>query len=84
MMSWCGADPGLLDSATVDLRSLEVFFWVVKLGGFGRAAERLRMTQPAVSGRISQIEARFGVRLLDRVDAHPAGRLNLTPAPALP
>jgi DNA-binding transcriptional LysR family regulator len=43
----------------VDLRSLEVFFWVVKLGGFGRAAERLHMTQPAVSGRISQIEAHF-------------------------
>lgn len=50
----------------VDLRSLEVFFWVVKLGGFGRAAERLHMTQPAVSARISQIEARFAVRLLDR------------------
>lgn len=50
----------------IDLRSLEVFYWVVKLGGFGRAAERLHMTQPAVSGRISQIETRFGVRLLDR------------------
>jgi DNA-binding transcriptional LysR family regulator len=50
----------------VDLRSLEVFYWVVKLGGFGRAAERLHMTQPAVSGRIAQIEARFGLRLLDR------------------
>ena len=50
----------------IDLRSLEVFFWVVKLGGFGRAAERLHMTQPAVSGRISQIEARFQIRLLDR------------------
>ena len=50
----------------VDLRSLEVFFWVVKLGGFGRAAERLHMTQPAVSSRVSQIETRFNVRLLDR------------------
>lgn len=50
----------------IDLRSLEVFYWVVKLGGFGRAAERLHMTQPAVSSRISQIEARFNVRLLDR------------------
>jgi DNA-binding transcriptional LysR family regulator len=55
----------------VDLRSLEVFFWVVKLGGFGRAAERLHMTQPAVSGRISQIEARFAVRLLDRAANRP-------------
>ncbi len=50
----------------VDLRSLEVFYWVVKLGGFSRAAEHLHMTQPAVSGRIAQIEARFGLRLLDR------------------
>ena len=50
----------------VDLRSLEVFFWVVKLGGFGRAAERLHITQPGVSQRISQIEARHNVRLLDR------------------
>ncbi len=49
-----------------DLRSLEVFYWVVHLGGFGRAAERLHMTQPAVSGRIGQLEAAFGVRLLDR------------------
>ena len=50
----------------IDLRSLEVFYWVVKLGGFGRAAERLHMTQPAVSGRIAQIEACYGHRLLDR------------------
>lgn len=50
----------------IDLKSLEVFHWVVKLGGFGRAAERLYMTQPAISARIAQIEARYGVRLLDR------------------
>lgn len=50
----------------IDLRSLEVFYWVVKLGGFGRAAERLQLTQPAVSARIRQIEDRFNTRLLDR------------------
>lgn len=50
----------------IDLRSLEAIFWVVKLGGFRRAAEHLHMTQPAVSLRIGQIEARYGVRLLDR------------------
>jgi len=55
-----------------DLRALEVFYWVVKLGGFGRAAERLHMTQPAVSGRISQIEARCGMRLLDRAASRAA------------
>lgn len=50
----------------IDLRSLEVFFWVVKLGGFSRAAEKLHMTQPAVSNRISQLEARLAVQLIDR------------------
>jgi DNA-binding transcriptional LysR family regulator len=50
----------------IDLRSLEVFFWVVKLGGFSRAAERLHMTQPAVSSRIIQMEALLRFRLLDR------------------
>lgn len=50
----------------IDIRSLEVFFWVVKLGGFGRAAERLHMTQPAVSSRITQMEAVLRSRLLDR------------------
>jgi DNA-binding transcriptional LysR family regulator len=55
----------------IDLRSLEVFYWVVKLGGFGRAAERLHMTQPAVSNRVRQMEDRFGARLLDR-DSHRA------------
>jgi DNA-binding transcriptional LysR family regulator len=56
----------------VDLRSLEVFYWVVKLGGFGRAAERLAMTQPAVSARILQLEQRFATRLLDRAANRPA------------
>ena len=56
----------------IDLRSLEVFFWVVKLGGFGRAGERLHMTQPAVSARISQIESRLRVKLLDRAPHRPA------------
>lgn len=50
----------------VDLRSLEAFYWVAKLGGFGRAAEKLHTTQPAISSRIAQLEARFNVRLFDR------------------
>ena len=50
----------------IDLRTLEVFYWVVKLGGFGRAAEKLHTTQPAGSGRIAQREQSFSIRLLDR------------------
>ncbi len=49
-----------------DLRSLEIFYWVVQLGGFRRAAERLNTTQPAVSARIAGLEATLGTRLLDR------------------
>jgi len=50
----------------MDLRSLEIFYWVVQLGGFRRAADRLNTTQPAVSARIAALEAAVGGRLLDR------------------
>lgn len=59
----------------IDLRSLEVFFWVVKLGGFSRAAEKLHMTQPAVSNRISQLETRLSVQLIDRGRQRHRGNL---------
>jgi DNA-binding transcriptional LysR family regulator len=50
----------------IDIRSLEVFYWVAKLGGFGRAATKLNTTQPAVSARIAALEAEYAVRLLSR------------------
>ncbi|MCK8787746.1 LysR family transcriptional regulator [Roseomonas sp. NAR14] len=50
----------------VDFRSLEVFYWVATLESFGRAAERLYTTQPAVSQRIAALEEEFGGRLLER------------------
>ncbi len=50
----------------IDFRTLEVFYWVVQLGGFRRAADKLHTTQPAVSSRIALLEARLGVSLLDR------------------
>ncbi|MCQ4160365.1 LysR family transcriptional regulator [Roseomonas sp. GC11] len=49
-----------------DIRDLEVFYWVARLGGFRRAAERLHTTQPAISLRIAGLEERLGVRLLER------------------
>lgn len=49
-----------------DLRSLETFVWVAHLGGFRAAAEKLNTTQPAVSQRIAQLEAEFGLKLFDR------------------
>ncbi len=50
----------------IDPRSLELFYWVVQLGGFRRAAEKLATTQPAVSARIAALEAAVGVRLMER------------------
>ena len=50
----------------IDLRSLEVFYWVVHLGGFRRAAAKLNTTQPAVSSRIAKLETALGGPLLDR------------------
>lgn len=39
---------------------------IADAGGFGRAAERLGMTQPGVSKAIARLEARVGARLVER------------------
>ena len=72
----------------IDPKSVEVFYWVVTLGGFRRAAEKMATTQPAVSARIAGLEAGLGVRLLDRgqrrrVSATPAGLQLMTYAERL-
>ncbi len=41
----------------IDLRSLEIFYWIVQLGGFQRAAVKLNTTQPAVSSHIATLES---------------------------
>ena len=46
----------------LDFRTIETFLWVVKLGSFRGAAQRLNTTQPAISQRIAQLE-----RELERV-----------------
>ena len=50
----------------VDFRSIETFLWVVTLGSFRGAAQRLNTTQPAISQRIAQLEREMGVKLLNR------------------
>ncbi|MBP2299291.1 LysR family transcriptional regulator [Azospirillum picis] len=51
----------------LDLKSLEIFVWTMRLGGYRRAAERLNTTQPAVSARIAQLQDELGVPLFERV-----------------
>ena len=50
----------------VDLKALETFLWVVTLGSFRGAAQKLNTTQPAISQRIAQLERDLGVKLLQR------------------
>ena len=50
----------------MNIRQIETFYWVVQLGGFAAAAERLNATQSTVSMRIQEIEKDLGVQLFDR------------------
>jgi DNA-binding transcriptional LysR family regulator len=50
----------------MDTRQLAAFCAVVERRSFSQAAERLGVTQPAVSLQVRALEKRFGRRLLDR------------------
>lgn len=50
----------------MNLKQLETFLWIVRLGSFAAAAERLKTSQAAVSIRIQEIEETLGVKLFDR------------------
>lgn len=55
---------------TITLRQLKHLVVLSEEGHFGRAADRLALTQPALSRSIKAIEDAYGVRLIDR---DPAG-----------
>src|ERR671936_41250 len=50
----------------MDTRQLAAFCAVVERKSFSQAAERLGVTQPAVSLQIRSLEQRLGTQLLDR------------------
>src|SRR3981189_1246843 len=50
----------------VDFKAIETLMWVVTLGSFRGAAQKLNTTQPAISQRIAQLEHEVGVKLLQR------------------
>src|SRR2546430_1166180 len=62
----------------VDFKAIETFMWVVTLGSFRGAAQKLNTTQPAISQRIAQLEREVGVNALQRdrrmVLPTPSGR----------
>lgn len=71
----------------VELRLLRAFVVLAEELNFGRAAERLHMTQPALSAQIRQAETRLGFPLFERSTRRVAlttqGAALLPPAQAL-
>lgn len=59
----------------ISVRQLEVFVSIASAGTVGGAAERLFVTQPAVSMALAELERQLNVRLFDR----ERGRLHLSP-----
>ncbi len=52
----------------MNLRFVEAFYWVASLQSISRAAEKLFITQSAMSARISALEEELGTLLIDRRD----------------
>jgi len=60
----------------MQLQQLKTFYEVAATGSFTRAAEKLYLTQPAVTQQIRALEAELGFPLLERTGRH----VKLTPA----
>ena len=54
----------------MELRQLRHFEEIVRCASFGQAADKLNITQPALSKSMRNLEASLGVQLLER---HPSG-----------
>jgi DNA-binding transcriptional LysR family regulator len=68
-----GAEPGKF---SMDFEQLRTFQQVCRLSSFSRAAEKLGVTQPAISAQIRSLEKEVGARLFDR----DGGRVTFTAA----
>jgi len=51
----------------VDTATLKTFITIAECGSFSQAADKLFLTQPAISKRIAQLEQELGTLLFDRI-----------------
>lgn len=51
----------------MDLKRVRTFVTVAELGSISAAAQKLRITQPALSRQLQDLQAEFGIRLFDPV-----------------
>jgi DNA-binding transcriptional LysR family regulator len=51
----------------LELNLVEIFCCVVEQGSFSKAAEKLRLSQPTISGHVRNLENLIGATLLDRL-----------------
>lgn len=60
------------------LRNIDTFYWIATLGSFRAAAEKLNITQPAISARIQMLEQDLGTEVFLRevrnAELTPMGR----------
>lgn len=61
---------GLTYMRNLNLDQLQTFTEVIALGSFSAAGRKLRLTQPAVSLQIRELESRLGVQLVERLGKH--------------
>jgi DNA-binding transcriptional LysR family regulator len=63
----CNGETAMCTASRLELRPLRYFAAIIEEGSIGRAAERLGLTQPALSRQMRELETVVGVALIERV-----------------
>jgi len=50
----------------ITFKQMEALTWICKSGGFEAAADKLHMSQSAISKRIHELESSFDIEIFDR------------------